>query len=1082
MKKKLLIAFITLITLFILTLAGYFSLPFFLKSQYFLHLVENKAHVKIEKIENYKISQTLNSVKINISNLELKSSRFHSDAKNVSYTLKLGELLSKKPTFGNLKIQNLDITLYPSKTPSKTKTLIKPLPLSIDIAKLNASYENYKINGALHVILDLTTKNNNFSFNGSLNNNPIELSGDINPTNLHINLNVKKFSPKGFPEYLKAINNASAKLNLTLKNNLELLDGKIKISNINYKGLEIKNPSATYLHNELYLNAPSVVYKEKVVGKNANLKLNTKNYSATLLFSQINVAKLSIKKPTINFQYNKNNNNFSLKGFGDGFLTEAKGTLDTKNFENTTLDGFFETPYIDYSNIKPLISKKLQEYIYSFEVKAKKITFNGKIKDKEDIIKTGELIAQNAKFAVEKGTFPFVVTFANINITPKTITIDGTGFSDKVNLISSKIVIARKKGYPANMHLVLNGESTKNTEDFLYKALLSHDDAKYIDYAKDIRGPFSATIDIKDYYWHPKPHFDFNVNIDSHLNLVDKKISKTPISLIGKFSIQRKNQILKVSANNLKIQNDTSFVNITGFLEHSNTVFYNAKLSGKINPNDIKHISYLKIDAKYLPSSELTIKPSSIWGTLSKINFNAYIEGKKLFKEQGFGVDEIIAKGYFEKNLISLNPIKLDGTISISGLYNIKAKTFNGDIALDNFRLSRIKNLLRLPIDEAILSGNVKLGLKDKKLQYIYSNNLVLTDLVYDSDLSVKSAHIVFNKNYATITDGYALVLGNPVSFNGNLNLEPLIITLNATSQKFIIKKSQSKTKSYIGNIKFSIPNAQIHANAHIDELIIEGSRPLVFNNVEAHLELAKERYLTIKSPKTQINIQMTKNTININATDSYIFAHYIQSKTKKPSITSLSATLQTPSTDEIDFKKLSGTLKFVSQNGNIKDFPDIYKILSLADVLGLITGQIDLRSGFYFDKMVGYFELKNGILKTTKPLTVKGTSNNLFINGDVNLTNYHIDSLFMITTFTLINRIISYIPIIGHILGGKEKSFTGLSFKVNGYLDGKMNIYPVPWESLGKGLLDIITRTITLPAYLLGVNGDHKQPSGEKK
>ncbi|OSS41616.1 Uncharacterized protein involved in outer membrane biogenesis [Desulfurella amilsii] len=1063
-------------------LAGYFSLPLFLKSQYFLHFVENKAHIKIEKIENYKISQTLNSIKVNISDLKIRSSKFNSCAKNVSYTLKLGELLSRKPTFGNLKIQNLDITIYPSKTPTKTTTLIKPLPLSIDIANLNASYENYKINGALNVVLNLTTKNNNFFFKGDVNNSPIELAGDINPNNLHINLNVKKFSPKDFPAYLKVINNTSSKLNLTLKNNLELIDGKLKISDINYKGLKLISPSATYAHNELYLNIPSVMYKENITGKNANLKLNTKNYNATLLFSQISVANLNIKKPTINFIYDKNNDNFSLKGSGDGFLAKAKGTLDTKSFDNTQLEGFFETPYIDYKQIKPLISKKLQEYIFSGEIKAKKITFNGKIKDKENIIKTGELVAQNAKFVVEKDTYPFVVTFANIKVTPKDVIIDGTGFNDEVNLISSKMVIAREKGYPANMHLVLNGESTKNTEDFLYKAILSHDDAKYIDYAKDIRGPFGAVIDIKDYYWHPQPHFDFNVNIDSHLNLVDKKISKTPISLVGKFGIQRKNQTLKVSANNLKIKNDTSFVNITGFLEHSNTLFYNASLSGKINPNDIKNVSYLKLDEKYLPTSKITIKPSSIWGTLSKINFNADIEGKKLFKEQGFGVDEILAKGYFEKNLISLNPIKLDNTVSINGLYNIKAKTFNGDIALNNFRLSSIKNLLKLPIDEAILNGNVKLGLKDKKFQYIYSNNLVLTDLVYDDDLSVKSAHITFNKNYATITDGYALVLGNPVSFNGSLNLEPLTISLNATSQKFIVKKSQSKTKSYIGNIKFKIPNAQIYANAHINELIIQGSKPLIFNNVEAHLELASKRYLIIKAPKTQINIQMAKNTININATDSYLFAHYIQSKTKKPSITTLNATLQTPSADEIDFKKLNGTLKFVSQNGNIKDFPDIYKILSLADVLGLITGQIDLRSGFYFDKMVGNFELKDGTIKTTKPLTVKGTSNNLFINGNVNLTNYHVDTLFMITTFTFINRIISYIPIIGHILGDKEKSFTGLSFRVNGYLDGKMNIYPVPWESLGKGLLDIITRTITLPAYLLGVNGDHKQSNGEKK
>jgi hypothetical protein len=86
-----------------------------------------------------------------------------------------------------------------------------------------------------------------------------------------------------------------------------------------------------------------------------------------------------------------------------------------------------------------------------------------------------------------------------------------------------------------------------------------------------------------------------------------------------------------------------------------------------------------------------------------------------------------------------------------------------------------------------------------------------------------------------------------------------------------------------------------------------------------------------------------------------------------------------------------------------------------------------------------------------------------------------------MITTFTFLNRLISSIPIIGHILGGKEKSFTGLSFRVDGYLDGKMNLYPIPWESLGKGLLDIITRTITLPAYLLGVNGNTNNTEKKK-
>ncbi len=1079
MKKKLLIAAIAIVAFLSILLAGYFSLPFFLKSQYFLHLVENKTHIRINKIYGYKISQNLTSIKIHISALSISSNRFNADAKDIKYKLNLSELISKKPSFGSLNLQNLNIYVHPpQKKVPKIQTIIKPLPISIDIAHLNVLYNNYNTTGRLNLLLSSNKKNNTFSFKGLINKNPIALNGNINPENLNINLNIKKFSSKDLPSYLEPIENSSLTLSLKLKNNLEPQSGQLELSEINYKGFLLKKPIVNLKQNELYLNIPIITYKNnEIVCKNSTLKLNTTNFDGTADFGEINVANLKITNPKINFKYNKNSQNYTVKASGGGFLINANGKLDTRDFQNTSVNGFLQTPYINYVAVKPLLNKHIQEYIISGKLKANKVTFNGLIKDKENIIKTGNLIAQDAKFIVEKDTYPLDVTQANIDITPKDIIIEGVGFSDKVNLENSKLIIARKKGYPASMHLVLSGEFTKNTEDFLHIALLNPSDLKYIDYATDIRGRLNCIVDIKNYYWRSLPYFDFNVNIDANLSLIDKKISTTPINLIGKFDIQRKNQAIKISANNLTAKNDGSFINISGYIEHLNDISYNAVFSGKLEPNDIKNISYLKmVNKKYLPTTSVTIKPSSIWGTSKQINFNSNIEGKKLFKESGFGVDNISAKGYYKNGLISFNPIKLDGALQISGLYNIKAKAFNGNIAFKDFLVSRIKNLLNLPINEATLNGNVKLGLENKKIQYIYSNNLAVNNLIYDNDLIVKSVRIQFDKNYAKLTDGYALVLDNPVNFSGSVNIEPLIINLDASSTKFIVKKTSSKIKSYIGDLKFKIPNASIFAHAHIDELVIEDSRPFLFNNVNAQLELAKKHILIVQAPKTTINISMDKNTININAKDSYIFSHYIQSKTKKPTITTLNATLQSPSENNIDIKHLTGSIKFVSENGNIKDFPDIYKILSLADILGLITGQINLKEGFYFDKMVGVFKLENGVLTTVKPLTVKGTSNNLFINGNVNLTNYHTNALFMITTFTFINRLISYIPIIGHILGGKEKSFTGLSFRVDGYLDGKLNIYPVPFESLSKGLLDIIKRTITLPAYLLDLNGDkHK-------
>ncbi len=1082
MKKKLFIASIAIVAFLLTILAGYFSLPFLFKSQYFLHLVEKKTHIKINKINGYEISQNLTSIKVHISALSISSNRFNADAKDIKYKLVLSELISKKPSFGHLKIQNLNICIYPpQKKAPKTQTIIKPLPISIDIAHLNALYNNYNVSGTLNLVLSSDKKHNAFSFIGAVNKNPIELSGNINPENLNINLNIKKFSSKGLPSYLQPINNSNLTLSLKLKNNLEPQSGQIEVSAINYKGFLFEKPSAHLKNNMLYLNVAHIIYKNnEIVCKNSTLKLNTTNFDGTANCSEVSIANLKITNPIINFKYNKNNQHYIVKAKAGSFLFNADGKLDTKNFQNTSINGFLQTPFIDYTALKPLFSKHIQEYIISGKLKANKITFNGLIKDKENIIKTGNLIAYDTKFIVEKGTYPLEVTQANIDITPKNVIIEGTGFSDKINLVNSKLVIARKKGYPANMHLVLKGEFTKHTEDFLHIALLSPSDLKYIDYATNIRGKLNCIVDIKNYYWHSLPHFDFNVNIDSNLNFIDKRISKTPINLIGKFDIQRKNQAIKVSANNLTVKTDGSFINVSGYIEHLHGIEYNALFSGKLQPNDIENISYLKINKKYLPTTSVTIKPSSIWGNSEQINFNSHIEGKKLFKESGFGVDNISAKGYYKKGLLSFNPIKLDGNLQIIGLYNTKAKAFNGSIAFNNFLISRLKNLLNLPVSEATLNGNVKLGLENKKIQYIFCDNLAVSNLIYNNYLIVKSVHIQFDKNYAKLTDGYALVLDNPVSFNGSVNIEPLIINLDASSKKFIVKKTPSKTKSYIGDFQFKIPNASIFARAHIDELVIEDTRPFVFNNVNTQLELAKKRMLIVQAPQTTINISMDKNTININAKDSYIFSHYIQSKTKKPTITTLNATLQSPSENTIDVKHLTGNIKFVSENGNIKDFPDIYKILSLADILGLITGQINLKEGFYFDKMVGIFKLENGVLTTAKPLTVKGTSNNLFINGSVNLTNYHTNALFMITTFTFINRLISYIPIIGHILGGKEKSFTGLSFRVEGYLDGKLNIYPVPFESISKGLIDIIKRTITLPAYLLDLNGDkHK---GENK
>lgn len=90
-----------------------------------------------------------------------------------------------------------------------------------------------------------------------------------------------------------------------------------------------------------------------------------------------------------------------------------------------------------------------------------------------------------------------------------------------------------------------------------------------------------------------------------------------------------------------------------------------------------------------------------------------------------------------------------------------------------------------------------------------------------------------------------------------------------------------------------------------------------------------------------------------------------------------------------------------------------------------------------------------------------------MFFVGDYRFSDKHINGIVTFTTFRTINQIISSIPVLGWIIGGKEKSFTGLSFRVKGKIDNKMTAYPVPLTSLSKGMFNIIKRTLTSPLHL---------------
>ncbi len=162
-----------------------------------------------------------------------------------------------------------------------------------------------------------------------------------------------------------------------------------------------------------------------------------------------------------------------------------------------------------------------------------------------------------------------------------------------------------------------------------------------------------------------------------------------------------------------------------------------------------------------------------------------------------------------------------------------------------------------------------------------------------------------------------------------------------------------------------------------------------------------------------------------------------------------------------------SAFVKYSSTNGRIKKFPSLSKLLHYLSVKNILTLNFTniARQGLKFKKVSGSLTLENGVLFTKDPLIIKGDLNMIFI-GKYYTDKDIIDGVLGIKIFTLINKIISHVPIVGWILTGKDKNFSILSFSVKGKLN-KPKILPLPIQSIGGGLLNIIRRSLTFPFQL---------------
>ncbi len=164
-------------------------------------------------------------------------------------------------------------------------------------------------------------------------------------------------------------------------------------------------------------------------------------------------------------------------------------------------------------------------------------------------------------------------------------------------------------------------------------------------------------------------------------------------------------------------------------------------------------------------------------------------------------------------------------------------------------------------------------------------------------------------------------------------------------------------------------------------------------------------------------------------------------------------------------FEKLEGPIVFSSADGQVKQDPTLAQVISVLSVTDIFKGKLPTleKDGFPYDLIQIKANLKNGKIHMQQGL-MNSPAMDLVFHGDVDLLNEQLDLTMLASPFTLTDRLIKFIPVVGYILGG---TLISVPVKVDGPLkDPKVRIYPA--SEIGSGVWGILKRTLETPVKIV--------------
>ena len=548
----------------------------------------------------------------------------------------------------------------------------------------------------------------------------------------------------------------------------------------------------------------------------------------------------------------------------------------------------------------------------------------------------------------------------------------------------------------------------------------------------------------------------------------------------GNFSLNRKQIIL----NNMGVGYKDAAVSISGELRDYMGKYPegNIRFDGDIGSKTSLWVSKrCKLPDILIPYPSMNVGQANLeWLKTGEINFTG-----NMTADNGLNVRLDLAKT--PETLFINNLSLMDSVSSADFRIQLQPETCNLSFK-GNLEKSTIDKLFK---DDQLLDGKVSGDFQalihmKRPLQFTAEGSLEAERIRLSSqllkDLKINKIALEARKNNIRIQNADLNWEDRHLEIDGNISLLPKGIRLDIDlstggifwddfKKRFLSKYKRAGSES--DKKKWNLPvSGMIHLdsdyfkyghftwNPFLADISLKPNEINV-NVLEANLcDISTPGVLTVSPRGTMLNFWTLADKKSLKKSLSCLFPAFWLADGVFDYEGNLSANTYGP----FAIQALRGDMELNASEGRIYRFgalAKIFEFINVAELLKFKFPNLDTE-GFPYTKITNRWHMKDGKLKLENGI-IDSPSSEIVFEGEIDMVEQKVDMQVVVSPLQTANFIIKKIPIIRDIMAG---SIISIPFAVSGDL-GDPEVTPLPPQSVGKGLINLLGRTLKAPFKL---------------